>query len=277
LPNPYLAKIYEYRTQIMVTIVSINTWKCDGHYFARLEILEKQLRVLSPHIILMQEVFSDVHGRIHTARHLSEKLGMANIFVPERKKPRWLDGEYYDSFSGLAVLTSLDILDYSALPLPSNKQDGGRSALLVMLSCNGKRLVVGNLHLTHLKDSMELRSRQLKSILNAPILQKGDVQVLGGDFNCQGHSPEMQMALGKPFFAKDTYEMGHGTMPAHTHPVAKHNKALDFKKIDHIIAMPGPEGNYVECTGSSIVLNTKDPDWHIYPSDHFGVKTCLTV
>ena len=65
------------RCRMELTLVSINTWKCDGDYFNRRKVLKQQLMKIDAQVILCQECFRSADGTVDTLDDLSQTFGMA--------------------------------------------------------------------------------------------------------------------------------------------------------------------------------------------------------
>lgn len=162
-------------------LVTLNTWKCDGAYARRLELMTEGLATLKPDVVALQEVFAAPGLGADTAVVLADALSMRSAVLPLRRKRRTIDGVDTDSSSGLAVLSRLPILAQRAVPLTSDPRDGERAALVTELEMGSDRVTVASLHLTHLADSAALRRRQWREI--AAAVSHCPTALLAGDFN----------------------------------------------------------------------------------------------
>lgn len=242
-------------------LVSINTWKCAGDYGARMDVLERQLAALTPDVVALQESFASVDGRHDTAARLARHLGMGLAFLPERRKPRTVGSQSFDSHSGLAVLSRLPIAAEHHLPLPSNAADGGRSAQLLRLHWNGRQIVLGNIHLTHLDDGA-LRQQQLACLLKHPWLTAAaDLALVCGDFNAGLDTPAMHAFLTPAGAWRDAC--------ASVPEKRTFRTAGASRDLDHILIRA--DSRLVE-TGAGIVLDAPDPVTGVLASDHCGVS-----
>lgn len=242
-------------------LVSINTWKCDGDYPTRARVLERQLAALAPDLVALQESFASLDGRYDTAARLGRALGMAVAFLPERRKVRAVAGTQLDSHSGLAVLSRLPVEDERHLPLPSSTEDGGRSAQLLRVRLGGRRIALGNLHLTHLADET-LRRRQLAAVLDHLWLNDdADLAVVCGDFNAAPDAPGLRDFLAPKGAWRDACA---GIAGKRTFPTAEGGLDLDhiLVRVDRPMAV----------TGAAIVLDAPDPASGVMASDHYGVS-----
>jgi endonuclease/exonuclease/phosphatase family metal-dependent hydrolase len=239
-----------------LTLLTINTWKCDGDYYNRRAVLKQELMKMDAQVILCQECFRSGDGSVDTLDELSQTMGMAAYAVPARKKMRLLGEEWIDSYSGLGVLTALPVTDQTVIDLPSNAGDGGRKAqLLTIRLASGQTLRVANIHLTHLPDD-ELRRRQLQAVLAVMQEEDASFRIIGGDWNT-GHNSPILTHLMETAPAADCYVLGKGTQPV---------------EVDHFFALP-PYPSFIR---AGVVLDKPDAGSGLYPSDHFGIRVTLS-
>ena len=233
-------------------IVTLNTWKNEGDYARRLELMAKGLAALSPDVVLLQEVF--VAPRADTAARLAQALGMQVSSFPARLKRRRHLGQLVLSTSGLAVL-SRTRADCQALALSSHPLDGERIAVRADLA-GAQPLRLLNLHLSHLRGDLgaALREQQLREALAwARADWTGDI-VVGGDLNAPTHAPCLKELWTR---MKPPAELGstlHGSGPA----------------IDHLVLLGRPGLHRAR------VLTDADADG-VHPSDHCGVLLDLAA
>lgn len=161
-------------------VVTLNTWKGDGAYAARLTAMTEGLARLQPDVVLLQEVFDAPSLGLHTGARLADHLGLHAIHLPLRDKKRSVEGLQAESRSGLSVLSRHPIRDSLSIPLPSHAKDGERAALVAEITTPSGPLTVTNLHLTHL-DEPDLRQRQLTAA--QLVAKRAGTALIGGDFN----------------------------------------------------------------------------------------------
>jgi len=94
---------------LVLPIVTINTWKCDGDYEDRLALMSDQLKHLKPAIIACQECFKSEETGADTLAFLAGGLGMNYYFLPGRSKKRLFKGKWIESLSGLGVMSKYPI------------------------------------------------------------------------------------------------------------------------------------------------------------------------
>jgi endonuclease/exonuclease/phosphatase family metal-dependent hydrolase len=260
-----------------IKIITINTWKCDGEYHLRMQLLAQQLQLLKPDIIVCQECFVSEDDDTSTLKFLAAQLGMNYLFLPGRYKKRYLDQKLVNSFSGLGILSVFPLKEINNFNLPVVPEDDDRKAQQVEISIPGAyKLLVTNIHFTHLKNATELRKTQAEFVANkASLLSEYRYKIVCGDFNAQTGSPEIAAFINIAQ-AVDCYVAGNGKEPAYS--LAEALAANRHICVDHIFAFPFPgEKVYPQFVNSAIVLNEPDKATGLYPSDHFGISTTLII
>lgn len=259
-------------------IVTINTAKCDGPYAERLRALASQLRELRPDVLLLQESFATCDGSADTAMTLATELEMQITFAPARRKARRCEGRDVLSDSGLAILSRCRSLDVLTIELPSDLLDGQRIAQLGLLKHNGIPVFIANVHLTHLRHAVQLRAAQLMTVLHhswtrAPVAAR----LICGDFNAR--LAELAPAFDEHWNVRDSFELGNGQGPRWTVPARQLEPGSEAagRCIDYILSVAETSQAHPQFDNSAIVLNRPDPDSGIFPSDHFGVATVLSL
>lgn len=238
-----------------LTIVTLNTWKGDGAYRARLAAMRDGLRALAPDIVLLQEALRAPDIAADTAADLAGALGLAAVWQPARAKRRTIDGETADSWSGLAVLSRLPILARHIIALPDDPRDGERLGLVVELDDGGRRLVAACLHLTYLAGADALRRAQWAEVLAA--LPVGDAAVIGGDFN----------AGLEIFDLEDCHDLRALAGTAAQPSLADGSGAC----IDHLLLRQNRPVYRV----ATVARVFDQPIGGVLPSDHFGLAATL--
>lgn len=241
-------------------IATLNTWKNDGCYFKRVDIIQQQTSLLSPDILCLQEDFCTIDESIHTAKNIAASLGYDWAFCPARLKQRTLEDSSYESYSGLSILYRNSVLEEVLNEaLPSNKEDGGRSAQFCKFSKQGYVFTIVNIHLTHTKNQA-LKNEQVRFILNHPFLAESENVLILGDFNLEP-SNEVFLALEETGFSSIfSVQDLPLTFPAGASP----RTTLDYiyyKLKKGIVKSPK--------------LAYKDEVNGTYPSDHFGLAVDL--
>lgn len=256
-------------------IVTINTWKGDGPYRRRLELLAEQLHALQPDVVALQESLHAPDGAASTHETLAGALGMDATYVPARDKRRAIEGETHASWSGLAVLSRWPLTPLPTVDLPADPADGERVAQVASVETPSGVVGVINTHLTHLRGRDELRRDQLRAILEATTaLEEARARVLCGDFNARPGSPAIEY-LGRGdhgWDARHAWTPGQRLRPQAT--LSERNSyvrdGIGAHTIDYIWTLARSAREHPRLLEACIVLDQAD-DNGLHPSDHFGV------
>jgi endonuclease/exonuclease/phosphatase family metal-dependent hydrolase len=260
-----------------IGLITINTWKCDGDYFRRRQALAAGLQYQhpGPQVILCQECFRTIDEKVDTLGFLSAALNMPAWFVPCRQKHRSLEGIMTDSFSGLGILTNLPVSHQTAIDLPSHPADGGRKAQLLTVEIfPGVSMLMVNVHLTHLRNSEALRIQQLETVLREIQCSDAAYRIIGGDFNAEIYSTEIQLLKGRGQVA-DCYQLGGGQEPRCTLLSSRQDSTPQC--VDHLFVSGPAAKPHPLFTRSEIILDRPDRLSGLYPSDHFGIRVHLLI
>lgn len=252
-------RLYYFSSIIMsFSLVTINTWKCDGDYFKRIPLISAGLNTVAPHVVACQEVFHSEND-ISTKKYFDEELGLHSYFFPSRKKERKIDGKNVLSFSGLCFFTNLEVITYKEFFLPTHELDGERTAQLIIVNHNDIKIAIVNTHLTHLKQETDLRLQQLIAILNTIHPNDFDALFLCGDFNDVVSSKTIQLLCQKPYCFENTFINNEATH-------------INGRCIDYIFY----QSKYaIDVLEHKIILNQSKEN--ILPSDHFGLYASYKI
>lgn len=248
-------------------IISLNTWKGDGTYTKRLELMGRRLKKLRPDVLCLQESMQSADHVFDTACYLAKRLEMESFFAKARLKKRICEDQIVTCYSGLAILSSLQVLEHKIYALPGTKEDPERIAQYILLQCGEKKIVITNVHLTHLKDAKSLRLEQLRTISRFPFKKmKYDAWLLCGDFNCDWSSSELQ-TWRREFVQEvsDCYLSGGGGLPATT------LVGSPDCRIDYILSLRSADMAEQQFQNAEIVLQRPTVSG-LLPSDHYGVS-----
>jgi endonuclease/exonuclease/phosphatase family metal-dependent hydrolase len=260
-----------------VKIITINTWKCDGEYHLRMALMAARLKLLKADIIACQECFLSDEGGADTLKFLAGELNMNYLFANGRGKKRFFDGNWVESQSGLGILSVYPIVGIDVFSLPAISEDNDRKAQQVEVSLpGGKKVLVTNVHLTHLSHAAGLRKIQAEFVAaKAAALTNYRYKIVCGDFNAEQGTLEIE-AFKTRCNALDCYTAGNGPEPRYS--LEETLKAGRHVCVDHIFVLPMPDGNlYPKLIDSGIVLSEPDDETGLYASDHFGICTTLLI
>lgn len=241
-------------------IVTLNTWKNEGDYLRRLDLMAGGLAALSPDVVCLQECFAGAGW--DTAAHLASALGLKGYARPSRAKSRPHEGTLVACTSGLAILSRAPAVAESACALTGHPADGERIAQRLDLVVEGRRLRILNLHLTHLRgpESATLRARQLAEALRWAAADQDMGLVVAGDLNAAASDPELAALNAQVGFDAATF-LG---------PRADSDR-LAGPAIDHLILQTA--GGW-RVTSRFRALDDVDPEGWL-PSDHAAVVVDL--
>lgn len=135
-----------------LTIVTLNTWKCEGRYRDRLQWMADGLKALKPDFVLLQEAFVCQECGADTATFLADALALHAESMTGRRKPRLFDGALRDSSSELSVLSPIKPTERAETPLTPHPLDPERAAFKLDFTWRTHALTIINTHLTHRSD-----------------------------------------------------------------------------------------------------------------------------
>ena len=256
-------------TKFTVRCVTLNTWKNEGDYAARLRAMSAGLSALRPAVVFLQEVFRTEANGADTARALGEDLGMAVAYAPARAKVRAWHGSEVASESGLAVLVRGQVLSSERLELPSDEAGGERIALLVRARLpEGAEVVAGCVHLSHLRGDEARRREQLEAVLADDCWRMpAALQVLGGDFNAPMESEELAWLAAHPQLR--VTEVGADLrLYQATHPLPPRAERPG-RRIDALFSVGMRGEPSAKVVGGGVALDT--PVRGVWASDHAAV------
>ena len=240
------------------TVLSLNTWKCEGDYPARLDSMVTEITLIEPDVILLQEVFASCNGEWDTAAYLAGRLSLNYIFHPARRKKRFVLGKHLESESGLAILAKREIIEHGAIELPTTLKDPSRWLQFAKLGFESKNIVIMNTHLTHLNDDKRTRFKQSLKILEViEAVSAGSPLILGGDFNADLDDPIIGLLADKKKTPLSRLAMNLSTLRDHD------------RCIDHIFIT-----DLFQPVSSNRVLDGSQSSGYA-PSDHYGVLAKL--
>ena len=251
------------------TLLTLNTWKCDGDYLSRLPLMARGVEELSPDVVFLQESFSAPERGYDTAVYIAERAGYRVAQAKARQKIRSCNGKNVDSSSNLAILTQAPCLSKHIVDLPSDPADGERIALLAEVQSPIGPTILANLHLTHLGGRDDLRRAQMTTM--AESLPVGATALVAGDFNCPSAviaEPGMRLAAHQVVDATNQRRLRTTTL----NPLDDPAQRQDGNAIDHVLILtPDNRPSSLRLTEATVVMNFPNPTTGLYPSDHAGV------
>jgi endonuclease/exonuclease/phosphatase family metal-dependent hydrolase len=257
----------------MISLLTINTWKNDGDYLKRLEVLLRNIQKADPQLILLQEAFQSVDNVYDTTKFLTGRLNYHYTSSLSRLKKRKLMDKLLDSYSNVSVISEFPIVKSYIVPMPSSEADGGRDAIAAEIVINNKRILVISIHLSHLRNE-ELRKQQLSDLLSQTFLKaEYDGIFVGGDFNTSISKEYLDLFQNDIYCIEDTHKYKTGRdEPDYTLSVGNFSV-----KIDHILQINRKGKKMLEVSDSQIVFHEPDPISGIKASDHNGVMIQINI
>jgi endonuclease/exonuclease/phosphatase family metal-dependent hydrolase len=240
-----------------LTVVTLNLWHDQQNWPRRLNLIVAEMRRIRPDVLCLQEVLQNANLP-NQARTLGDSLGcrvqFASVDGPERPK------RY-----GNAILTPHSILVGESRNLAP--ADDYRAVAHVRFSWRGGAVDAYSTHLHHTPEGASIRATQIRHLLAYVDSTRGDGPVvIGGDFNCELGSDEMNLVTAR---YTDAFHAVHPKASRAESVTFNARFGVDPGAIDHI---------FVERRGSSplvpfaceVIFDSVGPD-SVWASDHFGV------
>ena len=242
-------------------IVSLNAWKNDGDFPARVALIAEGLARLNPDVVCLQECFATEDGEVDVARDLAAAIGLDAMTAPSRPKLRALGGVMTPSTSGLATLARRPLAT-SVHDLPNDPQDGPRIAQRIDLA---RDLRILNLHLTHLRGpaAAELRAAQLAAALACAREGFNGALVVCGDLNATSQAQELSALFAD-------LSMDRGPDPGLADAPTLHASAAPA--IDHCVLIDPQRRWRIAAVAHAL----RPAPGEVWPSDHAAVVADLT-
>jgi endonuclease/exonuclease/phosphatase family metal-dependent hydrolase len=248
-------------------LVTLNTWKNEGGYAARLSAMAAQLAALDADVVALQECFACPGTGDDTAARLASATGLHLTRAPARAKARLHGGAMVESRSDLALLTRQAPLMTRIIPLPMDARDGERPAILadVPVGQGSPALRVAATHLTHLRDAAAraVRTAQATALMAEARNDHAGGFAIMGDLNDTAQAQALA-----PLFADPGLDQA--CIPA---PVAAPDR-LRLGAIDHILLYDAARDWRIECRTLCLTGPCSDG---AAPSDHPGVLLDLVA
>lgn len=244
----------------LTRFVTLNTWKNDGAYAARVTAMARGLAALDADAVALQECFvADLSG-LDTAVALGAALGMQVLRQPMRAKVRMLEGLGIESRSDLAILTRAPVLGSGYRAFAADPRDGDRGLLWADLAIGQTAMRIGCTHLTHLRDAhgAAMRKRQAQAAHDSLLADWTAPALLMGDLNAIADHESVQ-----PLFAAPSLDR------------ACLSAAMSGVEIDHILLFQAAET--CAFAGRRVCMQPDRDDPSAGPSDHPAIVVDLAV
>ncbi len=244
-----------------LTVVTLNIWHDEQDWPKRLNVIVAEMRRIRPDVICLQEVLQNP-TLPNQAETLGDSLGchvqFATVDGPERPK------RY-----GNAILTPHPVLlgeERNLVPL-----DDYRAVAHVRFKWRGREVDAYATHLHHTKEGGSIRAAQIRHLLAyVDSTRGGGPVVIGGDFNCELGSTELNLVTARH---DDAFHV--------VHPKASRAEATTYNPrfgedpgaIDHIF-VERAGAQRLSPLASTVIFNSVGPD-SVWASDHYGVVATL--
>ncbi len=242
-----------------LTVVTLNLWHDQHDWPKRLNVIVAEMRRIRPDVVLLQEVLQNPNLP-NQATTLGDSLGchvqFASVDGPERPK------RY-----GNAILTPHRVFAGEERNL--EPADDYRAVAHVRFDWHGLPVDAYATHLHHTAEGGAIRAKQIRHLLAwvDSTRGKGPV-VLGGDFNAELGSPEMNLVTERYV---DAFMSVH---PKATRAEATTYNAFwgpDPGAIDHVFVEKKSPFKPVAC---EVIFKTPAAD-SVWASDHYGLVARL--
>lgn len=246
-----------------LTVVTINLWHDSHEWPRRLPLILAELRRLKPDVVCLQEVLQHATLR-NQAETLGDSLGMRAQFGS-------VDGPERTKRYGNAILTPHRVLVGEQRNLAPT--DDYRAVAHVRFEWRGHEVDAYSTHLHHTKEGGAIRATQIRHLIAYVDSTRGKGPVVvGGDFNCELGTPEMDLMTAR---YRDVFRAVH---PSATRAEAATYNPLfepNVGVIDHVFVESQP-ARKVTPVACDVIFRTPAAD-SVWASDHFGVVAKLRL
>jgi endonuclease/exonuclease/phosphatase family metal-dependent hydrolase len=239
-------------------VATLNLWGRRGPWPDRLELVRAELRRLSPRLVGLQEVMRDPTCQ---ADEIAEDLGYDVVYAPAT--------EFDEGTMGNALLSALPVLEHRVIPLPTEPGIETRALLYALVRApDGGELPVFVTHLDWQPDRGAARLAQVRFIAG----RAAGPLVLMGDFNATPETEEIRYLRESAGFADAWTHAGDGSAGETFSPVNAYARraGVSSRRIDYVFT-----GGGVTPVRAELAFRT--PRLDVWPSDHFGLVSDLTI
>lgn len=236
-----------------VTIATLNIHSLRQGWPRRAPVILEQLRGDPPDVLLLQEAARWAPQPAWLARRLGRATGRRYRAFTAPKRGWWWFVE------GLAVLTSLPVVEHARLNLRGNERVAQR---LTLRTPGGASFDAYNLHLAHRGNDERLRNAQVRRLLAWMDTRPGVPAVVGGDFNAGPESETVRLMLER---TRSAHAVAHGDEPPFTAP--SHAAPGMGRTIDYLFTTRG-----ARVAGCDVAFGPVERGGRrVFPSDHLGL------
>ena len=289
-------------------VVTLNLWGTQPPLTQRLNLAIRQLQVLQPDVVGLQEVrpmppeAGGAGSPAHTTAHvLAEALGMTARYATA---VRWKAGAIPGAGAGeegLALLTRKPLLQHKALALPEPRPTEARILLSGLVDTPAGPIWVHTTHLHYRLDDGLAREAQVlaldKAIRGMGRGTSDAPQILCGDFNAEPDSDEIRFLRGSTTLGgrrthfQDAWLRCHreavrGDGPAQGITWSSENeqtrplRSLDIdRRIDYVFVTSRKRDGRGTVHDAKVVLTEREGQGAeaVCASDHFGMMADVQI
>ena len=284
-------------------IATLNIWNKSGPWASRRDLIRRELAVLSPDLVGLQEVLRLEQPAPETPAPAGQPRV---LWEPSNDQASELAAglDYHIAYAaaasfgggltlGNALLSRHPIEEQRRFALPGSESGENRSLLYALVRSPLGRVPVFVTHLNWKLHHGSIRLRQVRAVVeHVTQLTRNATDVLPavlmGDFNAEPDADEIRYLRGlatveggSVHFADAWIYGGDGT-PGHTFDARNRFAALAHeppRRIDYVFVR-GPDSAFRgEPTSTRLAFCSAEagPDGEIWPSDHFGVVTDVVM
>jgi endonuclease/exonuclease/phosphatase family metal-dependent hydrolase len=268
-------------------VVTLNIWNRQGPWEVRLGLIRREVEALAPDLMGLQEVLK--WGESDQAREIGEGFGLHATF-----------GSAWEIGGGVhfgnALLSRWPVAESHVFQLPGAEDSGETRALLyAKVEAPFGPIPVFVTHLNWKLHQGSIRLQQVAFIADkvaalAPVAAGGYPPIVMGDFNAEPASDEIRFLKGyhahegRSVYFADAWTFGGDGSAGHT--FARDNGFArraheESRRLDYIWVR-GPDRQLRgEPLRTRVAFTAKvagpGDDGYVWPSDHYGVTTDLTV
>ncbi len=277
-------------------VITLNFWGTEPPLDRRIALAVKQLQVLAPDVLCMQEVrpLDGVSGRT-TAEMLADALAMHAHY---ETSCQWNPGDGNMKTAGqegLAILTKAPLLETRTLALPDGRPALTRLLLSGKVATAAEPVWVHTTHLHYALDDGLAREHQVTAIDDAVrAIGRDNVtppHILCGDMNATPDSDEMRYLRGLTTLAgrrthwQDAWLRHHPNDPGITwsseNELTRPLRSLDIdRRLDYVYVTSRKKDGRGTIHRCDIVLTDREgggPNGDFCATDHYGVLADVQV
>lgn len=283
-------------------VATLNIWNRSGPWPERLALIRKELGRLDVDIFGLQEVLRQIadgeppHGAWKVPDTVPASADQASL-IASGTHPFVAYAAAMDYGSGLlfgnALVSRHPIAEHAAFELPGRESGEVRTLLYALVRHPAGPLPVFVTHLNWKLHHGSFRQRQLEFVVAkvhdlSPTDGSALPAVLMGDFNAEPDADEIRYLRGltaisgKTVYFADAWIYGGDGSPGYTFDRRNRFAAVALeppRRIDYIFVRGPDSQTRGEPKNTRVAFDqpSMGPDGPVFPSDHFGLVTELTI